>query len=158
MTSIWAKAALIVLLVFSLGLKARSIDRVEQPIEQPSAPALFSALSADGFTLTEAAGLEGPAWVAARGGCHIEVATISPLGWHQSAMSVRAGAQALAYVYAGQIYQEQPVLLSKLGYYWHKLTNYFYPSMQPPVFGVVTSDACAGQSVDITSIARLLPG
>jgi hypothetical protein len=71
-------------------------------------------------------------------------------------MATRAAGQTLAYVYAGHTYAEQPVMLSKLGYYWHKLTSYFYPSAQPPVFGVVTSPGCAAQAVDTALIAQHL--
>lgn len=157
MPSPWAKLALIVLLVASLGLKARSIDAADQSSEPPSGSALLNALSAGGFTLTVQDGLEAPAWVADKGACHIEVTTVSPLGWHQSAMAVRAGGQGLAYVYGGQVYAEQPVTLTKLGYYWHKLANYFYPSGQPLVFAVVTSAGCTAPSVDTVRIAQLLP-
>lgn len=152
----WARLALIALLVASLGLKTRSIDAADQPSEPPSGSALRGALSADGFALTEAAGLQSPAWIADKGDCHIEIVAVSPLGWHQSAMTVRAGKQGLAYVYAGHVYAEQPVMLTKLGYYWHKLANYFYPTGQPPVFGVVTSAGCATQPVDIARMAQLL--
>ncbi|WDR06502.1 hypothetical protein PSQ90_03260 [Devosia rhodophyticola] len=71
-------------------------------------------------------------------------------------MAARAGGRDLAYVYGGNVYGQQPVMLSKLGYYWHKLVNYFYPSGQPPVFGVVSSSDCDSQSVGIGLIAQLL--
>ena len=157
MRSDWAKLALIVLLVASLGLKARSSDASNQPREQPIYTALLSALSAGGFALSTKDGLESPIWVADKGDCHIEVTTVTPLGWHQSAMANNAGKQNLAYVYAGHIYEKQPVMLTKMDYYWHKLTNYFPLSGQlPPVFGVVTSADCTAQSVDTLLIARLL--
>lgn len=157
MRSVWAKLALIVLLVASLGLKARSYAP-NQSIEQPRDTALLSALSAGGFALSTKDGLDGPTWVADKGDCHIEVTTVTALGWHQSAMANRAGTQNLAYVYAGHVYEEQPVMLTKMDYYWHKLANYFYSSGQPPpVFGVVTSAGCTEQSFDTTLIARLLP-
>jgi hypothetical protein len=150
--------ALIILLVASLGLKARSSEASSQPAEQPGDTALFSALSADGFALSTKDGFEsGTTGVADKGDCHIEVTTVTPLGWHQSAMVERAGQQKLAYVYAGHVYDSQPVVLTKMDYYWHKLVNYFYVSEQPPVFGVVTSAGCAAQSVDTVRIAGLLP-
>lgn len=156
MPSLWAKSALIVLLVASLGLKVRGIERDEPPGPPASALALVSALSGDGFVLGDGGGLEGYSWLATRGDCHIEVTMVSPLGWHQAAMATRAAGQTLAYVYEGHLYDEQPILLSKLGYYWHKFTNYFYPATQPPVFGVVTSPGCAAQSIDSALIARHL--
>ena len=157
MRSDWAKPVLIVLLVASLGLKARSSDAPNQPREQPIYAALLSALSAGGFALSTKDGLESPTWVADKGDCHIEVSTVTPLGWHQSAMADRAANQNLAYVYAGNVYQNQPVMLTKMDYYWHKLANYFYPSGRPlPVFGVVTSANCTVQSMDTDLIARLL--
>jgi hypothetical protein len=156
MPSLWVKSALIVLLVASLGLKVRGIEHIDQTEERASGHALVESLSADGFVLGAGGGLEGYAWVATRGDCRIEVTMVSPLGWHQSAMATRAAGQTLAYVYAGHTYAEQPVMLSKLGYYWHKLTNYFYPSAEPPIFGVVMSPGCAAQAIDTAVIARQL--
>jgi hypothetical protein len=153
----WAKLALIVLLVASLGLKARGSDASNQPPEQWRDTALLDALSAGGFAISSKDGLQSPTWVADKGDCHIEVTTVTPLGWHQSAMADRAGNQNLAYVYAGHVYENQPVMLTKMDYYWHKLANYFYLSgQQPPVFGVVTSANCTPQSVGTDLIARLL--
>ena len=157
MPSHWAKLVLVFLLVASLGLKAWSMAAADQRTRQPDVLLLFSALSADGFSLVEVGGLEGPAWVAERRDCRIEITTLSPLGWHQSAMAARAGEQELAYVYGGQVYEQQPVMLTRLGYYWHKLANYFHLSGQPSVFGVVTSTGCAAQSVAPVFIAQLLP-
>ncbi|MET3896560.1 hypothetical protein ABIB57_000484 [Devosia sp. UYZn731] len=145
------------MLVASLGLKARSSDASSQPREQPGDTALLGALSAGGFAISTKDGLESPTWVADKGDCHIEVTTVTPLGWHQSAMADRAGNQNLAYVYAGHVYEHQPVMLTKMDYYWHKLANYFYLAGQPPpVFGVVSSANCTAQSVGTDLIARLL--
>jgi hypothetical protein len=136
-----------------LGLKVWHGAAADQPNRQRSASPLFEALGEDGFTLTEQGWLESPIWVAGKDDCRIVVTTVSPLGWHQSAMAAHRGQQALVYVYEGRIYQEQPVLLTKLGYFWHKLANYFYPAAQPPVFAVVTSSGCAAQSIDTASLA-----
>ena len=145
---------MVVLLCTSLGLKAwTSSHAADQTGRVPDMSTLFGP----GFALSQETGLDAPSWIASRGDCRIEVASVSALGWHQSAMAARAGEQALAYVYQGRVYSEQPVLLTKLGYYWHKLTSYFIPSSQPPVFAVVTSRGCAGQSIDATLIAHHLP-
>ncbi|MBU1336410.1 MAG: hypothetical protein KJ944_07455 [Alphaproteobacteria bacterium] len=128
----------------------------DQRSRQPDGFLRLGTLSAEGFSLVEGASLEGHAWVANRRDCRIDITTLSPLGWHQSAIADRAGGQELVYIYAGQVYERQPVILTKLDYYWHKLANYFHSSSQPPVFGVVTSPGCASQSVDPIFIAQHL--
>jgi hypothetical protein len=148
--------AVVFLLVASLGLKAWSMAAPDQRSRQPDGFVSLSALSAEGFSLVEGGDLGGRAWVANKQDCRIEITTLSPLGWHQSAIADRAGGQELVYIYGGQVYERQPVILTKLDYYWHKLANYFHPSSQPPVFGVVTSPGCASQSVDPFFIARQL--
>lgn len=156
MPSPWVRLALIVLLFTSLGLKGWRSDAADQPPLQPVNASLVSLLSARDFILTQEEGLEGPTWVADKDDCHVEITQVSLLGWHQSAMVARAGGEALAYAYAGEAYEEQPVMLTKLGYYWHKLANYFYPSSPPPIFGVVTSTGCAAHSIDTALIAQHL--
>lgn len=154
MQSTWVKLALVVLMVASLGLKARS-DSGAPP--QPYAPASLDILSAQGFVFDEIDGLQGPAWAAANDDCRIEITEVSPLGWHQAAMGARAGEGRVAYVYDGRPYDEQPVTLTKFGYYWHKLLNYFDPAAsQPPVFAVATSAGCAAQSIQFELIAQQL--
>ncbi len=152
----WARLALILLLGASLSLKAWHGAAADQPNERLSTSSLLRALGEDGFTLTEQGWLESPLWVASKDDCRIVVTTVSPLGWHQSSMVAHKGQQALGYVYDGRVYQEQPVLLTKLGYFWHKLANYFYPAAQPPVFAVVTSRGCAAQSIDTATLAQYL--
>jgi hypothetical protein len=152
----WARLALILLLGASLSLKVWHGVAANQPHGQPTAIPLFESLEEDGFTLAEQGWLESPVWVASKDDCRIVVTTVSPLGWHQSAMAAHKGQQALGYVYDGRIYQDQPVLLTRLGYYWHKLANHFYSTAQPPVFAVVTSRGCAAQSIDTASLAHFL--
>lgn len=156
MPSHWANLAVVFLIVTSLGLKVWSMAAPDQRSRQPDVFLRLSALSAEGFSLVEGGGLGGHAWVANRQDCRIEIVTLSPLGWHQSAIAERAEGRELAYIYGGQVYERQPVMLTKLDYYWHKLANYFHPSIQPPVFGVVTSPGCASQSVDPAFIAQHL--
>ena len=156
MPSPWAKIALVLLLVASLGLKAWRLDAADQPGQQSDNSDMIAMLSADGFALAEGYGLEGDSWIASRGDCDIEITAVSALGWHQSAMVARAGGRPLLYVYAGQAFAEQPELLTRLGYYWHKLSNYFYPSAPPPVFAIVTSSGCARQQVDTIALAQHL--
>ncbi|MGN6487442.1 MAG: hypothetical protein ACTHLT_06440 [Devosia sp.] len=158
MPSISARLSLVVLLFLSLGAKAwTSGHAAETAADAPDTSALLATLSAEGFALSQAGGYESPFRLATRGECRVGVTTVSPLGWHQSALAAQAGGQTLAYVYGGHLYAEQPVLLTKLGYYWHKLTAYFLPIAQTPVYAVLTSRACAAQSVDPTRIAQLLP-
>jgi len=153
MQSTWVKLALVALMVASLGLKARS-DAGAPP---PYSPAGLGILSDQGFVFAEIGGLEGPAWSASNRDCRIEITEVSPLGWHQAAMGARAGDGRVAYVYDARLYDEQPVTLTKLGYYWHKLVNYFDPAaMQPPVFAVATSAGCAAQSIQFERIAQQL--
>ena len=148
MPSAWAKLALITLLVLSLGLKTWRSNAADQPHQQAAGTILVDTLAGEGFALSPGEGLEGTSWVGSRDACHIEITAVSPLGWHQSAIDARARGQSLAYVYSGSIYREQPVLLTKLDHYWHRLVNYFHSSQQPPVFAVVSSAACAGPSIE----------
>lgn len=157
MPSISARLALVVLLFLSLGVKAwTSGHAAETASDVPDTSALLRTLSADGFALSQAEGFESPLRVASRGECRVGVTTVSPLGWHQAAMAARAGGQNLAYVYGGHLYAEQPVLLTKLGYYWHKLTGYLLATAQPPVYAVLTSPGCVAQSLDPPRITQLL--
>lgn len=156
MPSTWARFALAVLLLLSLGLKAWTSYGADRTDDAADSPALLEPLGAKGFALSQEDGLEAPFAIATRGDCRIEVTTVSALGWHQAAMAARAEAQALSYVYAGRVYAQQPVMLTKVGYYWQRLVGYFGPSRQPQVFAVITSPACAGQAIDATVVASSL--
>jgi hypothetical protein len=111
-------------------------------------------LSSKGFFLTQGDGLEGVNWVAWKDDCRVELAVLSPLGWHQSAMAARSPEQALAYIYKGEIFEAQPVTRTKLDYYWHKVANYFGSFPQAPVFSVALSDTCP---MNMEQVAEYLP-
>jgi hypothetical protein len=143
--------------VFTLSLALKVFGNTAQvQTATEDMPAIIGQyMEQHGFTLTQQRTVSGSALVATSGPCRIEIADVSPHGWHRSAMAQHASGRQLAYLYDGSVYADQPVALSKFGFYWHKLIRYFMPSSTPAVLAVITSPECSSEAANLDRLALL---
>jgi hypothetical protein len=149
------RALLVVLLTGSLSVKV--LGSVSSGDDPPSdvPQSIHTYLEQRGFALSQQPSMDGPALVAISGLCRIEIANVSPHGWHRSAMEQEAGQRTLVYFYGGVVYDQQPLALTKLGYYWHKLMHYFTPSTLPSVRAAIIAPECPSGAASLDTLAQL---
>lgn len=136
---------LALLLILSLLLKISGVknaqaegsrgvyDRVATVLERHGFKVVKNATDEDLFSLS---GL--------RGQCRLLVAVLSPHGWHRDVIRQIAPPDSqLLFLFDGASYRDQPLLLTRLDYYWSRLLRYAGIN-QPlrPVLGVVGSSEC----------------
>jgi hypothetical protein len=144
MPRVLASVALALLLVVSLAAKAVVYERSD-PGDAPLAPdtgELF--LLARDFAVTPPVPETSPPWfIGERDGCHVAIATVSAFGWDRSAVAFAAAGQVVRFVYRGAVYDEQPVLRTKVDAYWHKALDYLGASAGPVIVrAVLTGPGC----------------
>jgi hypothetical protein len=142
-------------LTLSLALKVFGHTAEEQTATEDIPAAIEQYLQQRGFTLSRQVTVNGSALVATNGPCRVEIANVSPHGWHRSAMAQHASGRQLAYLYDGSIYADQPVALTKFDFYWHKFIRYFMASSTPAVRAVITASECSSETVSLDTMAQL---
>lgn len=149
------RALLVLLLTASLSVKV--LGSVTSGDDPPSdvPQSIHGYLEQHGFALSQQPSMDGPALIAISGLCRIEIANVSPHGWHKSAMEQEAGQRTLVYFYGGAVYDQQPVMLTKLGYYWHKLMHYFVTSTAPSVRAAIIAPECPKDAANLDTLAQL---
>src|SRR3954447_21849559 len=145
------RVLLAVLLVFSLGLK---LGLSSVPGEDDTAAAMAGQiagfLGGQGFRPGEVIDNPGlPLVPAARDGCSLLVAEVSPEGWHRETLRRMAGPDDRTFfVFGGAVYEEQPIWRSWVRHQWHRLNGLVGRRLAVrPVLGVVARPGCALRAV-----------
>lgn len=155
MRQLLLKAIFAGVLTLSLALKVLGNTAEEETATEDIPAIIEQYLEQRGFTLSWQVTVNGSALVATNDGCSIEIANVSPHGWHRSAMAQHASGRQLIYLYDGSVYDDQPVALTKFGYYWHKLIRYFMASSAPVVRAVITTPECSNETASLDTLALL---
>ncbi|MDB5563260.1 MAG: hypothetical protein JWN11_2678 [Hyphomicrobiales bacterium] len=144
------------LLVLSLGLKVSANIAWTGTGPDVNSTEAVAFLQSHGFSVVAPDPLND-LWVSGSNDqCWMQIATVSALGWERDAMSESALGARLSYVYAGNIYPEQPVLLTALNHYWQRLQSYLrQPSHQYPVRAIITSNDCPANLLQPEILAKL---
>lgn len=102
---------------------------------------IAAALNRHGFEVTEREDFGSPPWVSAVAGrCGVMVAEVDPQGWHRSLVGQIATGQRLLYTFKGQTYPEQPVMRTRIHYFWTLLKRKLgLPAAPRPVLAIVAS-------------------
>jgi hypothetical protein len=142
--------ALVLLLVVSLAIKFSEPVSVNIDDSDQDESSIVSFLNRRGFAVTAGESARTPLWISGvRGTCVVRIATVSPQGWHRAVVAQTAAGQLLAYAYAGQIYDEQPILRTTWDYYVRRLRGHFRMQAQlSPVRAVIIAPECAASSLN----------
>lgn len=98
-----------------------------------------------GFEPDPAMATQYPIAVSGRsGGCQLFVANVAPQGWERYVpRRFASDGDQVFFFYRGQMYQDQPVWLTRLAGYWNFfLRNLGFNVAVEPVLGIVASPAC----------------
>ena len=143
-----ARAALSVaagiLLVASVALKVPISLQDVATTSSLSPKAIADVFDQRGYVITGSSGGGTPTWISARrDACDVTVIEVSPDGWHRSIMETGAGDRELHYAFSGQIYSEQPVMLTRLSHHWNRAKRYL--GLRPihrPVLAILALHSC----------------
>jgi hypothetical protein len=122
------------LLAVSLALKVQSAAPGAQSTPPSTGEDVPALLSRNGFAVTFAEPNTDPAWVyGTRGTCRLQIADISPQGWHRAALDWQASGRVLLYSVGGKLYRQQPILRPMAIDYFRRLQRYVGINAPPVV-------------------------
>ena len=125
------------------------------PVHGPSTPdvdevqQIADTLTRTQFQIRMPEPATDPAWVSGvHGDCVVQVASVSPHGWHRDVVDWHAGADPLVYAFGGRLYDRQPLARTMMAYYLAKFGRYVGLS-QPAVrvLAAIRSPACQEEAV-----------
>jgi len=153
------EAGIILALALTLAVKIAffpSVAPAEAPAEGTAPVVAF--LEQQGFAIGEPLPNTEPAMLpAAKAGCKLTVAEVSPFGWHRDVLTRLARPdEQVAFVFNGTVYSAQPVWKTFFAQNWRRLLTYagLHPPEQP-VLGIIASPGCALNELPWSDVASL---
>jgi hypothetical protein len=83
-------------------------------------------------------------------GCDMQVAEVSPLGWHRDLLANIVGPdEHLLFVFEGAAFETQPVWRTSTLYHWNRLKSYFgSPDGYGSVLGIIATESCRAAEME----------
>lgn len=145
------------LLVASLGAKVHGKVGGGLAATDPDDGDILALFARHGFATRLAERNTDPVWVTGTlGDCSIDIASISPRGWHRAVVDWRAQGQTLQYAADGELLDRQPILMPVATHYINRLKRYV--GMEAPavkVRAVITAPACPAGIIPAAELAAL---
>ena len=118
---------------------------------------IVSLLREEGFEVRKADANTDPVWTyGVRKGCRLQIANVSPQGWHRSILQWEAAGQTLVYSASGRLYEEQPILRPMMIHYLHRLERYMGIDAPPVrIRAIVLAPECPSDAIASTKLAAL---
>lgn len=86
---------------------------------------IVALLHQHGFRTKRAPPNTDPVWIhGVRGDCRIDIANVSPQGWHRSIVEWHATGKSLQYSAMGTLHDQQPILKPMIVHYFGRLKRY----------------------------------
>jgi hypothetical protein len=115
----------VLLLAASLGVKVHGNLGGGMTASDPDDTDILALFSRHGFAITRAEPNTDPVWITGKqGDCTIDIASISPRGWHRAVVDWRASGRTLHYAAAGDLFDRQPILKPTAIHYLNRLKRY----------------------------------
>lgn len=147
----------VLLLVASLGAKVHTSFGHGLAATDPDDADIVALLSRHGFAITRAQPGTDPVWITGRqGDCAIDIASVSPRGWHRTAVDWRASGGTLRYAAEGGLFDRQPILRPTMIHYLNRLKR--YAGMDAPavkVRAIIIAPGCPPDAVPMAELATL---
>lgn len=121
------------LLAFSIAIKVQSAVRGVSSTRPSDGDDIVALLGRNGFAVELADSNTDPPWVyGKKDRCRLQIAAISPQGWHRAALEWQARGRVLLYSVGGELHGKQPILEPMAVDYLRRLQRYVGIS-EPPV-------------------------
>jgi hypothetical protein len=131
------------------GTKAASVHADDEDIA--------ALLSANGFKTSRAAPNTDPVWTyGVSDDCRLQIASVSPQGWHRSTVEWEAAGRNVLYSASGRLYRRQPTLKPLMVHYFRRLQRYVGFNTPPVrVRAIVIGRECAADALASLNLAAL---
>lgn len=113
------------LLVASLGAKVNSKVGGGLAATAPDDADILALFKRHGFSVTHAEPNTDPVWITGTlAQCRVDIASVSPRGWHRTVVEWHASGQTLHYAVDGGLFDQQPILKPTAIHYLNRLKRY----------------------------------
>lgn len=118
---------------------------------------IVALLQKHGFETQSAAADADPPWVhGVRDGCQIDIAGVSPQGWHRAIVAWYAAGKQLRYSALGELHDKQPILMPMVMHYLARLQRYVgIGAPDVKIRAVVITPGCPADVVSSEELAGL---
>lgn len=123
----------------------------------PDDRAITALLVKEGFRTHNAAPNTDPLWIfGVRGNCRVQIASVSPQGWHRSVVEWQAAGQTLLYSSSGALHHRQPILGPLMVHYLNRLKRYMgFDAPAVPVRAIIIAPECPADAISPDELAAL---
>jgi hypothetical protein len=145
------------LLVLSIAIKVHGGAGGRLAAIYPGDEDIAALLHKNGFATHKADPNTDPTWTyGVRDHCKIEIADVSPQGWHRSAVEWQAAGQVVLYSAQGKLYNQQPILRPMITHYLRRLERYVgINAPQIRVRAIVIGPECSTDAIAPTELEAL---
>lgn len=150
-------AALALLLTASLVIKVYGYAGAGTAAIYLDDEDIVALMRKHGFEIDRAPPNTDPVWVhGARNDCKIDIANVSPQGWHRSIVEWHAAGKTLEYSVGGKLHERQPILEPMIIHYYRRLERYVgvdAPAVK--VRAIVVAPECPMDVIPVSELAAL---
>jgi hypothetical protein len=145
------------LLAASLAIKVYGRATPSGGMDDVNDQDIVTLLQKHGFRAQMAAADTDPAWVhGVRERCQIDIAGVSPQGWHRAVVDWYAAGKHLRYSALGELHDEQPILTPMLTHYLARLQRYAgINAPEVKIRAIVVAPGCPADVVPSSELAAL---
>ncbi|WP_315924425.1 hypothetical protein [Mesorhizobium sp. SP-1A] len=149
--------ALALLLVLSMGVKLRLGAPSNFSEQYPGSDDIIEMLSKNGFEVSRPAPNSDPYWITGkRAACLLQIANVSPQGWHRAAVEWKAAGASVLYSSGKALYPAQPILMPLLRHYLRRAERYMgirAPALR--VRAIISTGTCPADLIAAADLAAL---
>jgi len=143
--------------IVSLGLKVQADGRANDELMYPGQEDIVALLEHNNFAVQTAAPNTDPKWVTGtRNACRIQIANVSPQGWHRNIVQWASKDKKLVYSAGGELADQQPLLGPMMHHYLNRLKR--YAGLNSPavrVRAVLIDQGCDANPISEAELAAL---
>lgn len=146
-----------VLMAVSIVIKVQGDVAGSVDAMYPDDSAITDLLEKEGFQIDRAAPNTDPEWVyGIRRNCRVQIASVSPQGWHRSVVEWQARNQTLLYSAGGALHDRQPILGPLTVHYLNRLKRYLgFAAPAVPIRAIIMAPECAADALPRDELAAL---
>lgn len=153
----FAPALVLLLLAASLGIKVHLGAATRFADQYPGYADIIAMLAKNQFAVSGPDAGTDPAWLTGiRDGCRVDVANVSPQGWHRAAVEWKAGGATIRYSAAGIVREHQPILGPMLRHYLSRMQRYLgFDAPAPRIRAIIIGRDCPSDRTLLNDLAAL---
>jgi hypothetical protein len=148
---------LALLLITSLGVKLVIDAPTKFSQQYPDSDDIVGMLVKNGFKVSLPTPDSDPYWILGkRDGCRLQIANVSPQGWHRAAVEWKAAGAPVLYAAGDALHVGQPILVPLLRHYLRRMERYVgIPAPGLRVRAVIMTGKCPEELVPKAELAAL---